>query len=285
MRREASTRQLRAAAGLACASTLALAALEAPPDGGAASPPPSAQRSIVGGSAAPPASWRFAAALFFGKRLLCSASVIAPTEVLTAAHCVVGLPASRLGVVVERPRLGRTGVGERIPVARKRVHPAFRRNQRHDLAVLTLASATSAPSIEPATPEESRGAVRPRSRLRVAGWGSANPFGIRTPGVLKQAAQWVLRNRRCLRSYRRWAFSGRTMICATGRLAPRWSRRLRLRIGVGPCFGDSGGPLVADTPDGPRQVGVVSFGGFICGARSQPAVYARVASAFGFVRG
>lgn len=241
-----------------------------------ASAAPPAHSSIVGGSRAVPANWRFAAALFLRKRQICGASVIGPTTVLTAAHCVVGLRVGLLGVVVDRPRLRNTSVGARIGVVAKRVHPDFRRNQRHDLAVLTLAAPTSVPPIAPATREEDAAAAQPGDVLRIAGWGSRDPFGSRPPRFLKKTTQRVLPNRRCKRTYGGRAFSGVSMICATGRRAPRWSRRFRFRINMTPCFGDSGGPLVADTPAGPRQVGVVSFGGPICGDSFYPPVYARV---------
>jgi secreted trypsin-like serine protease len=69
------------------------------------------------------------------------------------------------------------------------------------------------------------------------------------------------------------------MICAQGapikkgRLAPRTS----------PCGGDSGGPLIADTPNGPRLVGAVSFGPSLCGLPFAPVVYARVADDLDFL--
>ena len=211
--------------------------------------------------------------------------MIAPTKVLTAAHCVVGLRVGRLGVVVGRPRLRNTRVGARIAVVAKSVHPDFLKNGRHDLALLTLASPTSVPPIAPATREEDDAAAQPGHVLRVAGWGSRDPFGARYPRFLKKTNQRVLSIRRCKRIYGGRAFSGVSMICATGRRAPRWSRTFRFRINMSPCFGDSGGPLVADTPDGPRQVGVVSFGGPICGDAYFPAVYARVSDGLSFIEG
>jgi secreted trypsin-like serine protease len=271
---------------LALAGALLLAGLGDPGGAGSAEarPTPPAQSSIIGGGPADPADWPFAVTLFYQRRLDCGGSVIAATKVLTAAHCVLGLPISKLKVVANRPVLADTGVGERIAVVAKAVHPDYRDTLRHDLAVLTLATPTTAPAIALPTAEEAAAATALGSPLRVAGWGVKNPFRIGFPGFLKETTQRVLRGRRCERIFG-FYFYGRSAICATGPLAPRWTRRLRDPIHTGPCSGDSGGPLVADTPAAPRLVGVVSLGGIVCGLRYEPNAYARVADGLEFIQG
>jgi secreted trypsin-like serine protease len=258
-----------------------------------------AKPSIVSGGPAEFANWEFTVALFrsfHGKRRFdCGGSVIAPTKVLTAAHCVYGAKAAKLAVVAGRPRLTDTSEGERIGVASYAIHPEYSpRGTRHDLAVITLAAPTSQPAIAPATPEEDAAATRVRSRLRVAGWGAKGPFGVERPRglVLKKVNQWVVRTRYCLGRFTRRLFEPELMICAHGKRAPRWTRIVR-RTGFGfvtpifgsPCRGDSGGPLVADTAGGPRLVGTVSFGGSFCGERLYAAVYQRVSAELAFIQG
>jgi trypsin len=244
---------------------------------------PLAQSSIIGGRAADPGQWPFMAALFDRRQFICGGTVVAPTKVLTAAHCALNWKRARLSVVTGRPRLNDAGVGEQIAVIRAEIHPGFPRSLRRDVAVLTLSSATTAPAAGLASAEEDALATAPRSRLRAAGYGAKNPYRLGLPGFLKQVDQWVVRNRRCKRAFgRRWFFGG-TAICATGAPAPRFSRRFRLRIRQGVCAGDSGSPLVADTPAGPRVVGVASLAGPVCGMRPFPFAYARVAASLGFI--
>jgi secreted trypsin-like serine protease len=243
-----------------------------------ASAGPTAGSSIVGGYRADPAAWPFVAALYFKGEFYCSGSVIAPTRVLTAAHCAKGLKTARIRVVTGRPQLKRKNVGQTSKVSAKAIHPDYGVNQRHDVAVLTLATATVATPVTLASESEDAAHTVPGTRLRVAGYGARDQLGFRLPGYLKETVERMLPNRRCRRVYGKRFFSAKTMICAQGRRIPR-GRGVRTQI----CSGDSGGPLVADTPAGVRQVGVVSFAGFFCGDSFTPSAYARVADALDFI--
>jgi secreted trypsin-like serine protease len=290
-------RRLQLVAIAGCAALIAAGAAQGA--GARQQAGPAAKPSIVGGGPADFANWEFTIALFGEQRgrprFRCGGSVIAPTKVLTAAHCVYGTDADALTVVAGRPRLTDTSTGERIEVGSYAIHPVFDlRRTVHDFAVITLATATSQPAIALPTTDEAEAATTVGSRLRVAGWGAPDPYGVRRPkGLrLKKTAQRVLRAGRCIRGYTRHIFDPELTICALGKRAPRWSRITRpLSFLLGgsihnsPCRGDSGGPLVADTPGGPRQVGLVSFGGGACGARRFPAAYARVATDLAFIQG
>ena len=265
----------------AACCVLALVATAAPAWGGKPKPGP-ARASIVGGGAADPASWPFVAAIFRKGRLHCGASVIAPTKVLTAAHCVLGFNLGNFAVVVGRYDLRAEGTGTSIAVTAGTVHPDYANSGIHDMAVLTLAQATTTTPVTLISAAEDPAASAVGMEGQVAGWGARNPFGFRFSRLLKQTAERVLGAGRCLRAYSRDLFHPEAMICALGRRLRRFGRP---PLHSSACTGDSGGPLVASTPTGPKQIGIVSFGGAICGIPPAPTVYSRVASGLGFIAG
>jgi secreted trypsin-like serine protease len=240
---------------------------------------PKARPSIVGGKAANPANWPFAAAVLFNGQIGCGGSVLAPTKVLTAAHCAYGVDLSRLTVVTGRPNLADPTAGETSTVASAAVHPSYADSGTHDLAVLTLTTPTSAAAATPASASESAAALKPGKKVFVAGWGSQKPAGGNLSSVLKQVALRALRARFCLFTFGFDLFYPQTMLCAQG------TKKLgnkRKRQFTSACRGDSGGPVVANTPAGVRLVAVVSFGPRKCG-RVYPAVYAKVAAGADFI--
>jgi secreted trypsin-like serine protease len=261
----------------ALAMGCALAAV-AVPQGAAAAP--RAHPSIVGGERADPAQWPYAVAIFRKGHMHCSGSVIGPTKVLTAGHCVAGFNLANFQVIVGRPTLRDQTVGQSIGVSSGRVHPDFEQTGLHDVAVLNLAQPTSAAPVALATPDQSTAATQAELPLRVAGFGATNPFGVHLSGFLKQTTEIVRTDRRCLKAYTRDLYAPESMICALG---AKRKKPGRFKIHTSACSGDSGGPLVADLPTGPVEVGTVSFGGALCGLPAAPTVYSRVASSLDFI--
>lgn len=260
---------------LALALTAGAASARAGKRGGA----PVAQASIIGGGKADPARWQFMAAVTRRGRLHCGGSVIAPTKVLTAAHCIKSVNPATLSVVVGRRRLADRSSGEVVGVTTAVAHPDFVLSQLHDVGVLTLAHPVSAPPIGLPSAEEGATLGRPGQLMRVAGWGAQNPFRFSLPRDLKRTTERVRSGNRCANAYDR-LYSATTMICALGKKMKRFGRP---SIHSSACSGDSGGPLVADTPTGPKAVGTVSFGGAFCGLPAAPTVYSRVSDSLDFL--
>jgi trypsin len=193
----------------------------------------------------------------------CGGSVIAPTRVLTAAHCVEGETARSISVVSGRTRLSDTGTGQRTRVASIAVDPRWD-GTGHDAALLTLAAPISAPAV----PVSAGGAAeQPGARSVVAGWGLTSTDGD-ISDVLRSTALPVSSTAACRREYGS-AFDPATMICAGGE-------------GPDSCQGDSGGPLVG--ADG-TLIGLVSFGGERCGERGVPGVYTRASAELDWLSG
>ncbi|HEY7121962.1 MAG TPA: serine protease [Solirubrobacterales bacterium] len=266
-------RNLLAALALGCV----LAGLAVAPGASAA---PRARPSIVGGERANPAQWPYAVAIFRKGHMHCSGSVISPTKVLTAGHCVAGFNLANFQVIVGRPTLRETAVGQSIGVSSGRVHPDFEQTGLHDVAVLNLAQPTSVTPIPLANLAESVEATQPGTPLRVGGYGATNPFGVHLSGFLKQTFEIVRTDNRCLKAYTRDLYASESMICALG---AKRKKPGRFKIHTSACSGDSGGPLVADLPTGPVEVGTVSFGGALCGLPAAPTVYSRVATSLDFI--
>ena len=240
-------------------------------------------RRIVGGGKANAAGWQFTVALEQKRSFICSGSLIASNQVLTAAHCVKGGKRRQLSVLAGSPWISPGRRTPRIKVTAVVVDPAYNgRKDAHDFAVLTLAAPPPAQPIVLATRAESRAATRPGRIARSAGWGTRSAWGLNVAQRLKTTRERIFRARKCDRAYgKSRGFQGKSMICALGKRIGRTHGRLPFHATS--CEGDSGGPLVAGTPAGPRLIGAVSSGAFPCGLGGA-SIYARVSNRLGFIQ-
>ncbi|MFJ8253709.1 S1 family peptidase [Streptomyces sp. NPDC094466] len=239
---------------------------------------------IVGGQPAPVADSPWVVALssrdrFGGARSgqFCGGVAVAPTKILTAAHCLsdqaLGGPAERvrdLLVIAGRERLS-DSTGREIPVRSIWVNPAYDPGSNAgDLAVLTLSHAMPEGGVIPAATGEDS-AYRAGTEAAVYGWGDTTGSGAYA-SVLRSARVQVLPDSDCERAYpggREGTYKASAMLCAGDPAGGRDA-----------CQGDSGGPLVARG----RLIGLVSWGSG-CGRAGSPGVYTRVSAALEWAEG
>ena len=198
--------------------------------------------------------------------VFCGGTVISPTAIVTAAHCLEGgVKASQIDVVTGGVRLTDPAL-QRVAVAQVIVHPAYDQARiLHDVAVLLLASPVSVAPVALATPPEaSLGA--PGAVLRLTGWGLQRFNAPETvPDGLRFADIPVVADSVCRRLFD--TYDGALQLC--GRAANNRPDS---------CQGDSGGPLIGGTAPDVRLVGIVSYSADQCGSPGFAGVYARVSA-------
>ncbi|MDO9407304.1 serine protease [Patulibacter sp.] len=255
---------------------------------------------IVGGTATAITATPFQVALYdpttvtapdsiYAKQF-CGGTVVAPTTVVTAAHCVTEddagatvTPASRLRVLAGSARLpdDRTVAAPAVDVAVTTVDrsPDYDAGSYDgDVAVLTLSRALYAGAgtaavapLRPIDATEASAATAAGAAVGISGWGStvAQPTQGAGPAPsyphdLLSAVTHVVAPAVCASQYRTGEITSR-MLCAG-----------EPRGGVDTCQGDSGGPLAATAGGVPVLAGIVSFGAG-CAQAGSSGVYTRVA--------
>ena len=249
---------------------------------------PRARASVIGGTPASISDWGFTAAVLT-PHTLCTGSVLSPTKVLTAAHCVEN-PSTM--TVRTNSNLAFAG-GDVHGVSAAAINPAWTHGFIGDLAVLTLRTPTSAPAIQLASAAEDSALTRPGTALSIAGFGARNPAPRRKPkiGLLMQATVFV--HGFCpVPTSLMCDAGGKSGLVAIRKIKHKAQRRTIQRT---VCAGDSGGPMIAASPAGARLVGVAeataappkrsAFGFVWCGLKGFPGLHTRVASWLSFIQG
>ncbi|CAH3046984.1 unnamed protein product [Porites lobata] len=232
---------------------------------------------VVGGTNAVPNSWPWQISLrvtIRGKLYhICGGSLISPTHVVTAAHCVANnATPSRYKVVVgEHDQTKNEGSEQVIDVAAVCYHEDFALHHlRHDVAVLTLEKpVTLSEKVSTVCLPRSGQQVATGTKCYITGWGRL--IGGGSPAtILQQAAMPVVDHQTCANANKNLAtVDQESMVCAGYATAGH---------AISGCQGDSGGPFVCEENGRFVLRGAVSWGHPNCEAEKTYTVFARVSS-------
>jgi secreted trypsin-like serine protease len=204
----------------------------------------------------------------------CGGAVVAPTKILTAAHCVKGADWAKGGAVVTGATQlpsedGDLHGGTATAVLRQWYHPSYNADTiDNDIAVLTLAAPVKATPIRMTTSTDTASydpATTGAKSAKVYGWGRTSSTSDDVSPTLKTATLPIKSDTTCAAAYGSWFIKGH-MTCAGPPASGSDSGTTAI------CSGDSGGPLVVNG----RIVGVVSWNVTDCVARGAYSVFTKV---------
>ncbi|MER7479987.1 trypsin-like serine protease [Streptomyces sp. NPDC126510] len=206
----------------------------------------------------------------------CGGAVVAPTKILTAAHCVKGYNWNANGAVItgtsQLPSADGTDLhgGTVTGVWRQWNHPSYNANTiDNDIAVLTLPVPVKATPIRMTTSGDTT-SYKAGTSAKVYGWGRTSSTSDDISETLKTATLPMQSDTTCSGAYGADFIKGH-MVCA-GNPATGSDTGT-----VSACNGDSGGPLVVNN----RIVGVVSWGVTDCVAKGAYSVFSKVSTYVG----
>jgi secreted trypsin-like serine protease len=197
----------------------------------------------------------------------CGATILDPTHILTAAHCIYGDENAQLFTVVV-PQLQDTSQFPNGSIEKIRVSEVFYPSNysnslndllRNDVAILKLESALNIDSVNDVVKRPDDETYRSSLQAFTAVGHGDTESGVDATTLLQKASLNYVDNTTCAAAF----FSGSNLtdnqICFIGDYSVFSS------LYGGTCQGDSGGPVYWKDGTDYKQVGITSFGPETCG--------------------
>lgn len=221
--------------------------------------------AIVGGEPANTTDVPWQVSLQFDEEHGCGGSIVSPTQVVTAAHCLESDDPTGVSVLAGQDDLNDSG-GQRVAVDRIVPHPQYARSEVPDLAVLTLESPLQFNGDVQPIALASSDEIASATEGLVSGWGATSETSEAEQPQLLSATVPMVDDATCDTDL--GGIDDAAETCAGG-------------TGTDSCYGDSGGPLAIEVDGKMKLAGVTSWGDECGGAT--PGVYAEVATFADFI--
>lgn len=199
----------------------------------------------------------------------CGATILNPTHILTAAHCIYGNEEGQLFTAVV-PQLEDTSQFPNGNIQKARVTEVYYRSDysnalsdllRNDVAVLKLESALNIDSVNDVVKRPSNDSYRSVVNDFVAVGHGDTRSGFDATTILQKAPLNYVDNTTCASAFSDGSALTDNQICFVGDVGASG-------LYGGTCQGDSGGPVYWLDGADYRQVGITSFGPETCGGSS-----------------
>ncbi|XP_076974867.1 enteropeptidase [Tamandua tetradactyla] len=222
---------------------------------------------IVGGNNAKEGSWPWLAALYYNDQLLCGASLVSSSWLVSAAHCMYGRnlePSKWKAILGLHMTSNLTSQAVARLIDQIVINPHYnKRRKDSDIAMLHLEfNVNYTDYVQPICLPEKKQIFPPGRTCSIAGWGRTDNQGP-TADILQEADVPLLSNEKCQQQMPEYNIT-ENMVCAGYEEG-----------GIDSCQGDSGGPLTCQENNRWILAGVTSFG-YQCARPHRPGVYARV---------
>jgi len=219
----------------------------------------SIDQPIIGGQDVAPGAYPATGALVRGRSYRCTATLIAPDVILTAAHCLDGDGWGDFGFTLDAEL--KVDITNVVPALIYHQHPNFqseasedftRIGQRNDIGIVILEEPILDVPFEQLDTDEEYASLQTGDELLLCGYGRNSWSSQLTAGLKREATIYV-------------------------DLATSWELQ-SVRENPQPCKGDSGGPVFIQTPNGRRITGLVSRAAGESRMCDTGAIYTRVST-------